>query len=149
MLNVCMEDLLLMMDEQDCGDVSCLTIMTMQEKVSDNAPQFKCQRCGACCKLVGLSVIPEIKALAKENTDACRHLLPNNLCAIYETRPLLCRVDELYEQMKPELKNKQTREEWHRLNYDNCKLLRSLLGMQEPEVNKSRIDNKSSDTEQL
>ena len=102
---------------------------------------FQCQRCGACCRLVGLSIVPEIKALAKENSDTCRHLLPNNLCAIYETRPLLCRVDELYEQMEPELKNKQTREEWHRLNYDNCKLLRSLLGIKEPETKQQALSS--------
>lgn len=119
----------------------------MEKKIVPGT-RFKCERCGACCRLVGLSIVPEIRALAKENSATCRHLLPNNLCAIYETRPLPCRVDELYEQMEPELKNKRTREEWHRLNYDNCKFLRSLLGIKEPEVNKSRIDNKSSDTEQ-
>lgn len=105
--------------------------MTMQEKVLDNAPQFKCQRCGACCKLVGLSVIPEIKALAKENTDACRYLTSDNLCSIYEERPIYCQVDGSYEQLVKQ--TGKTREEWYGENYKSCTYLRGLLGMKEPQ----------------
>lgn len=73
--------------------------------------KFNCQRCGACCRLAGCSDLPEIKAMADEGTDVCRHLLPNNLCAIYETRPWFCRVDETYERIIKE--QGISLEEWH------------------------------------
>lgn len=110
-----------------------MTILTMQEKVLDNAPQFKCQRCGACCKLVGLSVIPEVRELAKENTDACRYLTPDDLCSIYEERPIYCQVDGSYEQLIKQ--TGKTREEWYKENYKSCTYLRGLLGMAEPQGN--------------
>ena len=93
--------------------------------------KFNCQRCGACCRLAGCSDIPEIQAMADEGTDVCRHLLPNNLCAIYETRPWFCRVDGLYDQF---MKDKGiTREEWYELNHSGCVYLRSQLGIAEPQ----------------
>ncbi len=89
--------------------------------------KFNCQRCGACCRLAGCSDIPEIKAMADEGTDVCRHLLPNNLCAIYETRPWFCRVDETYERIiKPQ---GISLEEWHEKNHASCEMLRRLLGI--------------------
>lgn len=62
---------------------------------------FPCNRCGACCRLVG-----------------CRHLV-DCLCEIYEERPLVCRVDEMWERhfqwMPPQI--------WLSLNQEACRLL--------------------------
>ena len=56
-----------------------------------------CTRCGACC------VAPDISALGKPLGVRCPHLLPNNLCAIYDRRPQICRdyqADELCQRIE-------------------------------------------------
>ncbi len=57
----------------------------------------ECTRCGACC------VAPDIAALDKPLGVRCRHLTAENLCAIYERRPEICRAyraDELCERIQ-------------------------------------------------
>jgi uncharacterized protein len=44
-----------------------------------------CTRCGACC------VAPDIAALDKPLGLRCPHLTEDNLCAIYDRRPQICR----------------------------------------------------------
>ena len=44
-----------------------------------------CTRCGACC------VAPDIAALDKPLGQRCPHLRGDNLCAVYEARPEVCR----------------------------------------------------------
>lgn len=44
-----------------------------------------CTRCGACC------VAPDIAALDKPLGMRCPHLQADNLCAVYEQRPSVCR----------------------------------------------------------
>lgn len=54
---------------------------------------FPCTQCGACCR--DISAAPELKDFALAD-GRCRHLeADNKTCAIYEDRPLLCRVDDL------------------------------------------------------
>ena len=48
--------------------------------------------------------------------------LKNNLCSIYETRPLICRVDEMYETYYKEV---MALEEFYALNYKACDVLKS------------------------
>jgi hypothetical protein len=45
----------------------------------------ECTRCGACC------VAPDIAALGKPLGERCPHLTAENLCAVYESRPQICR----------------------------------------------------------
>ena len=47
--------------------------------------KIECSKCGACC------VAPDIAALGKGLGERCPHLLPDNLCAVYEDRPQICR----------------------------------------------------------
>ena len=57
--------------------------------------RFPCQRCAACCSLVGGTALGKSLALPD---GSCRHLdKQTNLCSIYEHRPSFCRVDEYYE----------------------------------------------------
>ena len=79
---------------------------------------FKCDQCGKCCEKVHTSEV--YKYLADE-TGKCKYL-KNNLCAIYEQRPLICRVDEMYETYYKEL---MTLEEFYVLNYKACDVLKS------------------------
>ena len=44
-----------------------------------------------------------------------------NLCTIYDERPLICRVDDLYEETQ--LREKMSKSDWHRLNEEICKKL--------------------------
>ncbi|MFN7953067.1 MAG: YkgJ family cysteine cluster protein [bacterium] len=56
--------------------------------------QRECSKCGACC------VAPDISALGKAVGVRCPHLMADNLCAVYESRPQICRdhkVDEICE----------------------------------------------------
>jgi uncharacterized protein len=46
---------------------------------------IECTKCGACC------VAPDISSLNKPLGVRCEHLLPDNLCAVYEDRPRICR----------------------------------------------------------
>jgi uncharacterized protein len=46
---------------------------------------IECSKCGACC------VAPDISSLGKPLGVRCEHLLPDNLCAVYESRPRICR----------------------------------------------------------
>lgn len=52
---------------------------------------WSCIRCGACCKQIPM--YPQLHDLGFDRGDGvCRNLLPDNTCAIYETRPPVCHV---------------------------------------------------------
>ena len=46
---------------------------------------MSCTKCGACC------VAPDISSLGKPLGVRCPHLTADNLCAVYEDRPQICR----------------------------------------------------------
>jgi Fe-S-cluster containining protein len=52
---------------------------------ASSSTAIECSRCGACC------VAPDIAALDKPLGLRCPHLLADNLCAIYDRRPQICR----------------------------------------------------------
>lgn len=77
---------------------------------------FCCTKCGECCRHV-----KETGLLAElDRGDGCCRYLTGNLCAIYETRPLLCRVDEAYEKL---FKPVMSRDTYDRLNAEQCQKL--------------------------
>lgn len=78
--------------------------------------RFGCVSCGACCRNV--VHIPGVFEEPINADGACSHLVVNNLCDIYETRPKACRVDE-FDYQKLGL----TKEQWHDANYDACEQL--------------------------
>lgn len=77
---------------------------------------FDCNRCGACCRRIS-AVRPDMD----RGDGACVHLLgapgDEHACAIYETRPRECRVDE---GCPPAMELA----EWHRRNTEACGKLR-------------------------
>lgn len=79
---------------------------------------FPCEKCGACCRNIKKS---ELYASLNRGDGVCRYL-KDNLCSIYEIRPLLCRIDESYERF---FKEKYTREEYYRLNLEICHKLQA------------------------
>lgn len=65
---------------------------------------FPCTGCGACCKRVDRLIIAHgIDKMTPEDplsfpykhdeTGKCEMLLPDNNCAVYEDRPLICSID--------------------------------------------------------
>lgn len=80
---------------------------------------FKCDKCGQCCKnLDKSSVYAEL-----HNGDGICKYLDGNLCSIYSTRPILCRVDESYELY---FKNIMTRDKYEELNHEVCIILKKI-----------------------
>jgi Fe-S-cluster containining protein len=67
--------------------------------------KFNCTQCGLCCKAIG-----------------CPHLTEDNLCSIYETRPLVCNIEQGYQEL---FKDKMTKREWFMLNEHYCKVLQA------------------------
>lgn len=67
---------------------------------------FNCEKCGACCKIVG-----------------CSYLTEDNLCSIYNDRPDICRVDKMYEKRK-EVGMKVSKEDYYKLSKLFCEFLR-------------------------
>ena len=57
---------------------------------------FPCTACGKCCRKVGYS--HQTKFLDRGDS-VCMHLNEdNNLCNIYDTRPIVCRVYDYHQQ---------------------------------------------------
>lgn len=78
---------------------------------------FPCDRCGECCRNLQLSAL--YRDLDRGD-GVCRYL-DGNLCSIYQTRPLLCRIDESYDCF---FKDYMTREEFYRANLQVCSELK-------------------------
>lgn len=77
--------------------------------------RFACSECGACCKLA-----PRAHAGWPKRADgACLYLTPENRCAIYESRPRICRVDALRPAAIPV-------ESWHAMNAEACAELQKV-----------------------
>lgn len=78
---------------------------------------FACDKCGQCCRNLRYSSL----YVDLDRGDGVCKYLQENLCSIYETRPLKCRVDESYHAFFEDFLEK---EEYYKLNYAVCKLLK-------------------------
>lgn len=79
---------------------------------------FPCSSCGLCCQNMG--DIPELKSFDLGN-GICKHLnVANNSCNIYETRPNICRIDEMY---KIKYSKFFTKNEFYMENAKVCNIL--------------------------
>lgn len=86
---------------------------------------FKCNKCGACCRSVGQSVLGEELALG---SGICKYLDQNtNLCTIYDNRPILCNIDKYYHEY---LMDSITIEDFYEQNHQACNKLRKNLNKQ-------------------
>ena len=77
---------------------------------------FDCDCCGCCCRNLKKS---ELYADLDRGDGTCIYL-KDNLCSIYNTRPLLCRIDEYYEKF---FYSVMSREEYYLLNKQECEKL--------------------------
>lgn len=60
---------------------------------------FPCSGCGACCRMVmgrAKTILAEYNDIHTRPDGSCeKYDLATKRCTIYETRPLICRVDDL------------------------------------------------------
>lgn len=82
---------------------------------------FPCTACGACCRSIN-----GISFLEKYNRQGTCIKLVNNRCSIYNERPLLCRIDEAYEEVFSEF---MTLEEYYEENAKACNVLQEQLNI--------------------
>lgn len=78
--------------------------------------KFPCTSCGLCCKNIHL--VPKLQDFDRGN-GTCIHLVDSK-CSIYETRPQVCRIDEMYEK---EYANIFTKQDFYLENIKICKSL--------------------------
>jgi len=79
---------------------------------------FPCTACGKCCQRVSAS--PET-AFLDRGDGVCDHFIADtHLCAIYEHRPLVCRVEDYYSEHFTEI---ISWEAFTRLNIEICQKL--------------------------
>lgn len=90
-------------------------------------PAFPCNSCGLCCKNIGH--IKELKGF--DSGDGTCMYLENNMCTIYATRPLICRIDEMYEQV---FQKQLSKEEYYDINIKACQQLQREDGWSESEI---------------
>lgn len=81
---------------------------------------FPCTACGQCCRNVHLS---EQTQYLSRGDGICRHLdLSTNLCTIYASRPLICRVEDYY---RIHLQDKMDWDRFVKLNLTICEQLQN------------------------
>jgi hypothetical protein len=75
---------------------------------------FPCQFCGLCCRSLNKEMMPELYI----DNPVCRHLdVISNACMIYHNRPLVCRIDESWENIYFTMYSRQV---FYNLNLDGC-----------------------------
>lgn len=77
---------------------------------------FQCNKCGECCRNLDKS---DLYRELDRGDGTCIYL-KDDLCSVYTSRPLLCRVDECYDIF---FKSIMTKDEYELKNYEQCKLL--------------------------
>lgn len=81
--------------------------------------KFPCTQCGLCCK--HLEYIPELKDFDSGN-GKCIHLMEDNLCDIYYTRPDICNVSKMYQLHYKDLMSET---EYIKNNIEGCNVLKT------------------------
>jgi hypothetical protein len=82
---------------------------------------FLCSGCGICCQHLDKN---SIYASFHDGNGICRHYDEiSQRCLIYDTRPLLCRIDDIYPVL---FADKLSLEEYYRLVKKSCFSLQTL-----------------------
>ena len=91
----------------------------MQENI-----MFKCDCCGVCCRNIrGVKFLEAFD----DGSGVCIHLdSKSNLCRIYDTRPVYCNVDAMYELF---FADSMSRENFYEANYKACSSLKRTLAL--------------------
>lgn len=77
---------------------------------------FPCISCGKCCR--NISNVPAPLSALDRGDGICKFLNEqNNLCSIYNERPIFCRIDAYYEKY---LKQEMSWVQFVQINLDVC-----------------------------
>ena len=79
---------------------------------------YKCEKCGACCRNISKS---NLYQKLDRGDGVCKYLR-DNLCEIYNNRPVLCRIDECFELY---FSKRMSQEQYYKLNRIMCKNLQN------------------------
>ena len=93
---------------------------------------FPCRKCGLCCKM--LQDIPILSDYDIGN-GTCRYL-KNNLCSIYENRPILCNVERMYSNY---FKDSISEKDYIKININACS---QIIDFFDKNSNKHELINK-------
>ncbi|WP_447785728.1 YkgJ family cysteine cluster protein [Pseudomonas germanica] len=77
---------------------------------------FPCTKCGLCCR--NLDKSPLYASLDRGDGVCVNFEESTHLCRIYDTRPLICRIDDFYDQ---HLAGTMCLEDYHAANAHACK----------------------------
>ncbi len=82
---------------------------------------FACSKCGLCCKSIGVN---EVYRELDRGDGVCKNFdVKTNLCKIYESRPLICRVEEYYVE---NLSDSILKSDWFLMNEQSCIALKTI-----------------------
>jgi len=84
---------------------------------------FPCTRCGLCCR--NIKYIEALRAW-DNGSGICKYLTENNFCQIYYKRPLICNIDESYNQLFAKIMSKQ---DFYQQNVEACNAMQQTVGM--------------------
>lgn len=82
---------------------------------------FECDRCGLCCRHI--KGIKELENFLLDDESCINLDKTSNLCKIYDKRPDICRVDEMFKKVFYKFISK---EEYLNLNASSCKKLKEI-----------------------
>lgn len=102
--------------------------------------RFKCTECGSCCKNENLHLInKEYWGLEVTEEGHCANLTQDGKCKIYDSRPLICRVEDIYynlekiKEVEPRLYNQfaqfRTKTEFYIDINKKCNTLMDIYGV--------------------
>lgn len=87
--------------------------------VEENGDTFRCDKCGKCCQNLHLN---SLYADLDRGDGVCIYYdEEHKLCKIYEHRPLICNVDEMYRTYFYQFIDKKM---YYEQNYAICKKLK-------------------------
>lgn len=94
--------------------------------------EFDCTKCGLCCRC--LRDNPAVKGTKLEKWDrgdgVCVHLTEDNLCDIYEDRPLICNVRKQYYE---KYADKMSLEQYYEMQKNACEILKKTFAARNKE----------------
>jgi len=87
----------------------------------ENYDKYECEKCGSCCRYAFLITENYGKDIFPYNTKedgSCEMLNDDNLCKVYETRPIICNMKLLCEYLNID------NDEFYSENKKICKILK-------------------------
>lgn len=89
---------------------------------------FPCNSCGLCCQ--NISEVEELQKYDNGN-GVCIHLDENHQCRIYDKRPLICRIDLMFDKVYFQ---HFTKDEYYYHNALACRKLQEQAGFKERDM---------------